>query len=405
MNDKRETAEAGGDRRRTPGRRAADRPDADMKVDIPGAAFSGRLGSALAAAGAAVGAALLPAPDVYAAMSAGAVGAFAAWASWGGVSALARQTEEFAAKGGLIPPAPARLGGGRESAILRGAFGRMHARIHALAGERRRKELADSYVESTLVLLETLPDPVFWIGKTSEGLRVTWANDAARRIGVREDAAPPEWLGDPSHEGRAEVSFGEGKKEVFLEFAKREVKDRRGGAVISALGRDVSDRRRREITCPLTGALNRAGFNREVERLGRNGTEFSLIYIDLDKFKPVNDTYGHPAGDALLVAVAGVLGGLGGSTFRLGGDEFAMILPRADRRATEKVASEIVRLCNEPFDLIPEGGEPVTVRIGASVGAACMPEHARTAHELLKAADEAMYACKRAGRNRYAFPE
>lgn len=159
---------------------------------------------------------------------------------------------------------------------------------------------------------------------------------------------------------------------------------------------------------PLTGLANRVLFIDRLEtalaRGARRGAPFALAYLDIDDFKPVNDTYGHGVGDALLEAIAVRLGeGLGAedTLARLGGDEFAMILERSlePLAAVVRLCDDVVARIREPFDLdTPEG--PVQVRVGASLGVAVYPEHGRSVRELVTAADTAMYAAKRDGKNR-----
>jgi len=146
----------------------------------------------------------------------------------------------------------------------------------------------------------------------------------------------------------------------------------------------------------LTGLANRRLFHRRWrDALGTPGGPTALLYLDLDGFKPVNDTLGHEAGDALLVGVAKRLEELaraGDVVARLGGDEFAVILPGTDEPAAGLVAGRIVAALAEPFLV---GGRPVS--IGASVGVVAAPPGAEPEAELRRA-DDAMYAAKAAGR-------
>lgn len=157
----------------------------------------------------------------------------------------------------------------------------------------------------------------------------------------------------------------------------------------------------------LTGLPNRALFN---DRLGqaisvakRASGRFALLYLDLDKFKPVNDTFGHAAGDELLKCVAEKLRAQvreSDTVARLGGDEFSVILPDiSDRRDAEAVAGKIVAALAAPFRL---GIQDRAVGIGASVGIAVYPDDARDHETLIKKADVAMYDAKAKG-NCYRF--
>ncbi len=141
-----------------------------------------------------------------------------------------------------------------------------------------------------------------------------------------------------------------------------------------------------------------------IERSRRHGRPFGLAYIDIDGFKPVNDTHGHQVGDELLKAIAGRLRGTirqEDTVSRLGGDEFAVILEgvidtaAAALRLCEGIGGELRR----PYEL-PTPSGPVSIEIGASIGLAIFPEHASDCDPLILAADQAMYQAKRAGKNR-----
>ena len=125
----------------------------------------------------------------------------------------------------------------------------------------------------------------------------------------------------------------------------------------------------------------------------------ALLYIDLDGFKPVNDSLGHRIGDLLLKQVAERLQtrARGSDTLaRIGGDEFTLILSRIHSKAdAEKVAASLLEALTSPFQIDGQG-----IRIGASIGISLFPEHGRDGDELLQQADFAMYAAKRSGKNR-----
>ena len=156
---------------------------------------------------------------------------------------------------------------------------------------------------------------------------------------------------------------------------------------------------------PLTGLANRRLFNDELRHLvaqaARGGPGFTLLLIDLDRFKQINDTLGHDAGDALLVAAAARLRAAVRETdrpFRLGGDEFAVLLAQTTERATiEPVCQRILENLAQP---LPHGA--ATMRVSASVGAAVhhgQDGHPGTHEELYKRADVALYQAKAAGRD------
>jgi diguanylate cyclase (GGDEF)-like protein len=158
----------------------------------------------------------------------------------------------------------------------------------------------------------------------------------------------------------------------------------------------------------LTGLPNRAFFRqhldlelKQAERRGGRG--LALLCVDLDNFKSVNDTLGHPAGDELLRAVAGRLGASVGDAMvaRLGGDEFTIILSHRDaHEAAGAVAGRLIAALAEPFEI---RGHELTV--GASVGIAMAPGDAADADTLLKHADLALYQAKGEGGGTYRFFE
>ena len=126
----------------------------------------------------------------------------------------------------------------------------------------------------------------------------------------------------------------------------------------------------------------------------------ALLFIDLDHFKAVNDSLGHAAGDAVLVEVARRMSKELRNTdslFRLGGDEFALLVsPVTDPAAVAHLAERLIAVVREPLRV-----EGQIVLVGATVGMAFAPDDAGSASDLLRAADAAMYAAKRAGKNTY----
>jgi len=155
---------------------------------------------------------------------------------------------------------------------------------------------------------------------------------------------------------------------------------------------------------PLTGLANRALFVDHIEgayhRAQRSGSLIFLLYIDLDEFKKINDTFGHAAGDEVLIQVADRLNKCVRATdtvARLGGDEFAILLEQATSlTAAETVAERIVESLGEPFPLANG-----TASIGASVGIAFTDMVGQSAVQLMKSADAAMYTAKRSGKGRH----
>ena len=182
-----------------------------------------------------------------------------------------------------------------------------------------------------------------------------------------------------------------------------------GGGWVTLI-EDITERRRAEAEIVhlarhdvLTGLANRAEFNARLEeasrRLKRNGGNLAVMMIDLDRFKAVNDTLGHPAGDALLVEVGRRLQSNIRETdvlARLGGDEFAIIQEGGptQHEGAIALAVRINHAIAEPFDL-----NGVEANVGTSIGIAMAPEHGTDPEELLKHADLALYDAKASGRN------
>ncbi len=160
------------------------------------------------------------------------------------------------------------------------------------------------------------------------------------------------------------------------------------------------------LTDPLTGLMNRAGFthhaDQELEDARLNGGRVAALFLDLDRFKWVNDNLGHSAGDHVLQTVSHRIQSLlrGGDKFgRFGGDEFSVLISGDDvsDRATA-LAGDINRVLSKPFKL-----DGRRLSISTSVGISFYPDNATTADELLRTSDVAMYHRKREGRNGYCL--
>jgi diguanylate cyclase (GGDEF)-like protein/PAS domain S-box-containing protein len=154
---------------------------------------------------------------------------------------------------------------------------------------------------------------------------------------------------------------------------------------------------------PLTGLPNRRlltdTLRQMLDSARGEASMVALLYIDLDGFKLVNDSLGHPIGDGLLVQVAGCLRGWvseGNMLGRMGGDEFLMILDKLDsREEATRIAEELLAAISNPLWV-----EGHVLAIGASIGISIFPDNATNAEELMQHADSAMYAAKREGKNR-----
>ncbi|MGW5022350.1 putative bifunctional diguanylate cyclase/phosphodiesterase [Streptomyces sp. NRRL F-5053] len=153
-----------------------------------------------------------------------------------------------------------------------------------------------------------------------------------------------------------------------------------------------------QLRDPLTGLPNRLWLLERawtaLDEAERTGARSALVLIDLDRFRSVNDTLGHLAGDRLLLQIADRLREVlprGAEAARLGGDEFAVLLPVCDSTTSaQRVARSLVSALGSPLDL-----DGLTLVLEASAGVAVFPEHAREAEGLLRRADVAMYEAKR----------
>lgn len=185
------------------------------------------------------------------------------------------------------------------------------------------------------------------------------------------------------------------------EEARREIGELRDRtAVTLAAAARESALLERAVHDGLTGLFNRNGLHDGIERLIDAGSPFTVILVDLDRFKEVNDTLGHQAGDELLCAVAGRLRRCvtaDAVIARPGGDEFVLLLPGAPEEASASALAICAELA-KPFAL-----RGVRQQIGGSVGLAAYPQHGTSRVELIRRADMAMYAAKSGGRGRLSW--
>lgn len=187
-----------------------------------------------------------------------------------------------------------------------------------------------------------------------------------------------------------------------------------GSTLRLAVVRDITDRKHAErairtafqelaMTDALTQLSNRRAFEfelrREISLSRRFGTSLSLVAIDLDHFKVVNDRYGHPSGDRVLIVLAGALRqGLrtGDLPARIGGDEFMLLLPRTTKPNAIRVAEKL----RQRIEQIPFMDD---IQVSVSIGVASMPDDGENESALLAAVDQAMYRAKQAGGRGVAF--
>jgi len=175
---------------------------------------------------------------------------------------------------------------------------------------------------------------------------------------------------------------------------------------ISALKKSEEDIRRLAFYDPLTGLPNRALFRERLEqamlRADREEQPFALLYLDLDRFKNINDTLGHFTGDQLLIAVGRRIKGMlreMDTVARLGGDEFAVILPDLARlEDAGMMARKIVESMGQPVKV-----DESELFVGASIGISFYPNDAIDMDRLVMLADSALYEAKKQGGNRFQF--
>lgn len=214
--------------------------------------------------------------------------------------------------------------------------------------------------------------------------------------------------------GVLRVRIGAAGPEVGPADGQADVADARrlrlAGILAAHLSMAISNVRMRDtlraqaIRDPLTGLYNRRYldevFDRELRRALRSGAPLAVFMVDIDRFKRINDGFGHDAGDRVIRTLAHCLAGTirhEDYAFRYGGEEFLLLMPgvgAAAMSARAEAVLEAVRRLEPSWEGRPLGG------ITVSIGAAALPEHGSTPAELVRAADEAMYRAKQGGRDR-----
>jgi diguanylate cyclase len=318
--------------------------------------------------------------------------------------------------------------------LIRDSAGRpLHFLSHVqdISARRRFERLLQQQKERFEVALSSITDAVFI---TSPSGAVDFANPIAERllglrsgqilgrplrevVDLRENdnapLSPLESLPDQHASfvrGLAQLNRG-ALPPLMLEYALAPLKDGQGEPIgfvfmlhdvtqAQALTRALEHQATHD---PLTGLLNRGGFERRLEqqRLAsvRERRPWSLLYLDLDRFKIVNDTVGHAAGDELLCALTIRLRTMlraGDVLARLGGDEFGVILDHCQPAEAERVAAKLI----DVVDRYRFRREKQQFQLGLSIGIATPPDEVYTVADLLRMADAACYVAKRTGRNR-----
>ncbi|RYF22151.1 MAG: diguanylate cyclase [Comamonadaceae bacterium] len=222
----------------------------------------------------------------------------------------------------------------------------------------------------------------------------------------------PDWLAQATHGGQARDTLrchyrDQAGRQRVCKITARAVAD---GAGHRGTATDITDEVQAQARVlhlslhdSLTDLPNRLQLQQFLARhLGVPPQPLALLCLDLDRFKPVNDAWGHAFGDLLLQQVAQRLRTQtppGGLAARLGGDEFVVVLPGAvDLPAIEQVCAQLVQALAQPFTL-----QAHAIHIGTSIGIALAPAHAQDPAELLRKADIALYQAKDAGRSTWCL--
>lgn len=303
--------------------------------------------------------------------------------------------------------------------------------------ERRLLEDQEAYSQQALFLhtvINTIPDLV-WV-KDTRGVYLACNKMFERFFGANEstiigktdfDFVNPELAqffqdhdkaaiaAGGSKTNEESLKFADGSYEGLFDTIKTPMKDLEGNVIgVLGIARDITDRKHYEERLetlanydPLTGLANRAllssHLKNSIEKAKRNKKQISVLMFDLDRFKDVNDSFGHAAGDELLQQVAqrfNVRLRDGDIISRLGGDEFAIVLEHLNRSEDAgRIAKEMIDAQNAPYELISGS----VVHIGMSAGIVIFPDHGENASELLQHADAALYKAKSEGRGIYCY--
>ena len=281
-------------------------------------------------------------------------------------------------------------------------------------------------------LIEAIPSPLFF---KDEKARYLGCNKAFEAFIMRPrdaiigrsvfDISPPELAaryheadkalfdhpGVQTYEASVEAADGMRRDVIFNKATWLHADGSLGGLV--GVITDITERKQTEALVwvqanydPLTGLPNRRLLHDRLSELlkkaHRDQESVAVLYIDLDRFKEVNDTLGHEAGDRLLVDAARRIVGCvreSDTVARQGGDEFTVLLPGlSDRLPLERIADDIIQALDRPFTL----GDDLAY-VSASIGITFFPQDATSPIDILKNADQAMYHAKDAGRNRFSY--
>ena len=297
--------------------------------------------------------------------------------------------------------------------------------------ERRQ---AEAYKAQLVAIFESSDDAI--IVKDLNGIITSWNAGAERIFGYRSSEIigssilkliPPDRHEEENgimnliKSGKRvdhfeTVRWGKGKKPIDVSVTISSVKDSDGNIIgASKIARDITQRKESQERIaylahydPLTGLPNRAlladRMKTAIGNASRYSFRFALLFVDLDRFKPINDSLGHEIGDKLLKIVAERMQSTVRQTdtvSRLGGDEFVVLLSRIQAASdAARVAENIIAALSQPYHI-----EQHELVLTASIGISIYPDSGKDASSLLRSADEAMYSAKGQGRNRYHGPK
>jgi diguanylate cyclase (GGDEF)-like protein/PAS domain S-box-containing protein len=280
-----------------------------------------------------------------------------------------------------------------------GCFGFLSNRVETLLGYAKNELIGKHY--TTIICQEDIEQARFTFNERRTGNRAT--ADVEMRLKCKNG-------GTPMHFENRFITIELNSMGMYMESAS-DSPSRFVGTY--GVAKDITDRKRAEETIYhqayhdlLTGLPNRLLFkdrlNLAIAQGKRSRQKLAVMFLDLDRFKVVNDSMGHVVGDQLLQSVANRLGKCvreGDTLARLGGDEFTLLLPQiSSHEATANTAKKILNVLGRPFHI---GGQDHF--FSASIGIAIYPEDGDSVDSLIKNADIAMYHVKDLGRANYAF--
>jgi len=313
-----------------------------------------------------------------------------------------------------------------------------YLRALAFAAERAvRFGSAERRVRMLSAALTSIRDAVYVIdsdGKiafANEAFRELYGHDSLAIVGQPYSLLWRDGFAIPDGDWGGEVvQLRSDGSEVSVALTQARIKEERGGIHgVVCVARDVTERRRMEnelreanealekkrqalqelaVRDDLTGLFNRRELKRilrdELSRASRTGQPLAIALIDIDHFKLVNDRYGHPAGDSVLIALSNLLRGqlrVIDSVARLGGEELVLVLPSTIGSGAIAVAERLRdTISRSPFAVRDNTGAEASVAITVSTGIAVASAPDLDAEELMRRADHALYQAKAAGRDR-----